>query len=301
MAVISRYFWLYQKSIVWRGDGLAQHYPALHFFNQWVRGMIHSPRSGVPLWSWNIGLGADIIGTLAFPVVGDPFALVSLLFPMARLETALAVMLALRVVAAGVAAAAYFRKMGARQLPAAIRVVLYVFSSFLLIQGRHPYFIGAMVFLPLLLLGVELALRDRISWPLGLFAFLAGISNFYFFYQLTIITVLYAVARYFELSPAEERWRRLLPTAARLGGSYALGSLFAAPLLLPSLAAVRSTARSSEEFVVGLVYPSWVYVSQVAGMASGHARRAFHLPGLRLPGVAAAPGAVPSPPFELRH
>ncbi len=172
----------------------------------------------MPLWSWNIGLGADIIGTLAFPVVGDPFALVSLLFPMARLETALAVMLALRVVAAGNGRRSLLSQDGGTATTRGDRgrpVRLLLVS---LIQGRHPYFIDAMVFLPLLLLGVELALRDRMLWPLGLFAFLAGIANFYFFYQLTIITVIYAVARYFELTPAEDRWRRLLPTAARVGG-----------------------------------------------------------------------------------
>jgi uncharacterized membrane protein YfhO len=268
-AVISRYFWLYGKSTVWRTDGLGQHYPALYAFNEWVRGFLSSPGAGLPLWSWNMGLGADIIGTLAFPVVGDPFALLSLAFPMNALEHAYMALLAVRIVAASVAAAVYFRKMGARPMPAAIGVVLHVFATFLLIQGRHPYFINAMVFLPLLLLGIELALRDRKTWPLALFAFLAAMANFYFFYMLTIITVLYAVARYFELTDRDERWKRVLPTIARVGGHYAMGTALAAPLLLPALAAVLSTARSSSEFDVGVFYPVWVYRSLIAAMASG--------------------------------
>ena len=269
MAVIARYFWLYDKSILWRFDGLGQHYPAIYAYNEWLRGVIASPQAGVPLWSWNMGLGADIIGTLAFPVIGDPFALVSLLVPMAWLEYAMAAMLALRVVASGIAAAVYFRKMGARNLPAALGVVLYVFATFLFIQGRHPYFMNAMVFLPLLLLGVEYALRDRKLWPLGIFVFLTALANFYFFYILTIITVMYAVARYFELTDREDRWRLLLPTAVRVGGVYAIGAALAAPLLLPALFAVLGTARSAQEFGVGLLYPAWVYSSEVAAMASG--------------------------------
>ena len=270
MALIARYFWLYGKSTVWRTDGLAQHYPALYAFNQWIRGIVAVPESGVPLWSWNLGLGADILGTLAWPVIGDPFALVSLAFPMSQLENAFMLMLALRVVAAGAAAAVYFRKMGAKPLPAATGVVLYVFVSFLLIQGRHPYFINAMVFLPLLLLGVEMGLRDRKLWPLALVTFLAAMANFYFFYILTIITVLYAAARYFELTPREDRWRRLLPTVVRVGGFYALGAALAAPLLIPSLLTALGTARAEAKYDVGLFYPAWVYASQVVAMASSH-------------------------------
>jgi len=269
-AVISRYFWLYEKSVVWKTDGLAQHYPALQVFGAWVRGIAASPGSAVPLWSWSMGLGADIIGTLAWPVLGDPFPLLSLGVSPPQLEYAYAALLGLRVVAAGLASAVFFRKMGARPVPAATGVVLYLFATFLMIQGRHPFFISAMVFLPLLLWGVELALRDERRWPLALFAGLAAASNFYFFYMLTIITVFYAVARFLELTAADKRWKQLGPTALRVGGYYVLGAALAAPILLPAIAAALGTARSGAEFEVPLLYPGWVYRSQIAAMTTGH-------------------------------
>ena len=158
-AVVLRYFPLYGKSLIWQFDGLAQHYPALYFFNTWIRGIIRHPELGIPLWSWNMGLGADIIGTLEWPVLGDPFALVSLAFPMRLMESAFATMFVLRLLASGVTSALYLRVMRAKPLPAAMGAIAYVFCTYLFYQGRHPYFINAMVFLPLILTGVEWALR----------------------------------------------------------------------------------------------------------------------------------------------
>ena len=181
-----------------------------------------------------MGLGADIISTLQWPVLGDPFALVSLLFPMAALETAFATMYVLRMLVAGVAAALYFRVMGAKPPPSAMGAVAYVFTTFLFIQGRHPYFINAMVFSsPILLMSLEWALHNRRRWVLVAVVFVTVAANFYFFYILTIVAVIYAVARYFELAEKEERWKRLLPTALRVGGYYTLGVILSGTTAAP--------------------------------------------------------------------
>ena len=170
-----------------------------------------------------MGLGADIISTLQWPVLGDPFALVSLLFPIAALETAFATMYVLRMLVAGVAVALYFRVMGAKPLASAMGSVAYVFTTFLFIQGRYPYFINAMVFLPMLLMSLEWALQNRRRWALVAVVFVTVAANFYFFYILTIVAVIYAVARYFELAEREARWKRLVPTALRVGGTTRSG------------------------------------------------------------------------------
>ena len=217
-----------------------------------------------------MGLGADIIATLQWPVLGDPFALVSLLFPMAALETAFATMYVLRMLVAGVAAALYFRVMGAKPLPSAIGAVAYVFTTFLFIQGRHPYFINAMVFLPILLMSLEWALQNRRRWVLVAVVFVTVAANFYFFYILTIVAVIYAVARYFELAEKEERWKRLLPTALRVGGYYTLGVILAAPLLLPAVAAVMQTTRIASDVPLEAFHRSLHYGEMVIALTTSH-------------------------------
>jgi len=232
--------------------------------------MFRQPGLGVPLWSWDMGLGADIMATLQWPVLGDPFALVSLLFPMAALETAFATMYVLRMLVAGVAAALYFRVMGAKPLPGAMGAVAYVFTTFLFIQGRHPYFINAMVFLPMLLISLEWALQNRRRWVLVAVVFVTVAANFYFFYILTIVAVIYAVARYFELAEKEERWKRLLPTALRVGGYYTLGVILAAPLLLPAVAAVMQTTRIASDVPLEAFHRSLHYGEMVIALTTSH-------------------------------
>jgi uncharacterized membrane protein YfhO len=263
-ALILRYLPLYGKSFFWTTDGVAQHYPALYFLNDWLRGIAHNPGNGVPLWSWYIGLGADIISTLSFYIVGDPFALVSLAFPMRHLESAFALMQVLRVLAATLASMLYFRRLGAKTLPAAAGSVIFVFATYMSFTGLlHPMFFNGMVFLPLLLIGVENVLERRRSWTLAVFVFVAAIGNFYFFYMLTLITMIYAVARYFQISDKTTRWRGLAWEALRFCGYYAVGVAFAAPILLPTLLAITNTARGQTHYDITLLYPMYIYRSIV--------------------------------------
>jgi len=269
MAAVYWYFFAYSKSLVYASDGVAQHYPALYFLNDWLRGIAYNPQAGIPLWSWNIGLGADIISSLSFYVVGDPFALVSLAFPMHAMEYAFATAYALRALAAALASMLYFRKLGAKPLPAAMGAIAYTFTAFLLWAAlHHPMFFNAAVFLPLLLIGVENVLAHRRGWTLTAFAFLAAMGNFYFFYMLTLVTAIYAVTRWFQLAENDRGWGSFVREGLRFAGYYAAGALLAAPILLPSAWGVLHTARSEESWRLTLVYGQQWYRTMLAALAS---------------------------------
>ena len=255
-----RLYLVYGKSLVWYPDGITGHYPALYFFNLWLRRFFYHPELGLALWSWTIGLGADVISTLSWGVVGDPFALVTLLFPMRSMELAYEVAYALRVLCAGLFSLLYFRKMGAKSLPALAGSIIYVFATFLFFSTtRHTFFVSAMVFLPLLLMGVENALARKRSWTLIAAVAITAIGSFYFFYMLTIVTTIYAVARYFERAERHERWSGLLPAAFRLGWRYLLGGLLAAPILIPTLVAILRTSRGQTEYDRTFFYSLWEF------------------------------------------
>ena len=264
-----RLFFIYGKSLMWKPDGPAAHYPSVYFLNLWLRRYVYNPELGLPLWSWTIGLGADVISTLSWSVVGDPFALVTLAFPMAYLEYSYALAYALRILCAGLFSLLYFRKMGAKPLPALTGSLIYVFTTFLLFSTtRHAFFVNAMVFLPLLLMGVENALARRRSWTLVIAVFFAAASNWYFFYMLTIITVIYAVARHFELAEKADRFKTLAFTALRVGGLYLLGGLLAAPLLIPTLVGVLNTARGGADYQRTLFYSALEYRSIIQALGT---------------------------------
>ena len=263
-ALVFRYLPQYGRSNVWAFDALSQHFPALYYFNVWARGMIAHPSLGVPLWSWNLGLGADVIPTLAFYAFGDPFSLLSLAFPMHAMEYAYEALFFARILVAALGAWLYFRKMGARAFGATAGALIYVFTAFTLIAAmRHPFFVTGMVFFPLVLLGIERALRNRSSWLLVLSVALAAIGNFYFFYMIAIVSLIYAIARYFELSPKETRWSGLIPSAIKIGVPYLLGVMLAAPLLFPVAHGVLDSWRGEEHYVQTLFYSLGAYRLQL--------------------------------------
>ncbi len=269
MLVVLRYLPLYDKSLFWYPDGPAQHYPALYFLNDWLRGMAYNPSAGVPLWSWRIGLGADVISTMSWHVLGDPFNLISLLFPMRYLESAFALAYALRIVAAAIVSTLYFRRMGAATLPSAVGSVIYVFATYLTYGAlHHPMFFNGMVMVPLLLIGVENVLERKRSWTLTLFVAASAITNYYFFYIATIITVVYAVARYFQRAEKASRWRGFVREGLRFAGYYVAGIAIAAPTLLPTAWAIANTSRGQADYQLQPFYELWSYRSIVASLSS---------------------------------
>ena len=66
------------KTLLGYYDGTDQLYPALYYYGDWLKGLFSNLIHGtLPTWSWDIGLGSDVITTLGYYVVGDPFALLA--------------------------------------------------------------------------------------------------------------------------------------------------------------------------------------------------------------------------------
>lgn len=169
----------YNKSFVWQGDGIKQHFAILYDFNQMIRNMYEN---GISMLSWNMGLGLDVIGQYSYYVIGDPFAYISLLFPMEHLETAYNIMVLLRMYCVGLAFIAYCKYTIKESINILLGAIIYTFCGFILYAGiRHPYFTNAAIFLPLTLLGIEKLLKENKKVFLTFIIFASAVSNYYFF------------------------------------------------------------------------------------------------------------------------
>ncbi|MBE5999279.1 MAG: hypothetical protein E7237_06670, partial [Sarcina sp.] len=72
-----RYFPAAGKRMVWKGDGLSQHYVALCYYARWGRAVLRSIFAGQPAFptlNLHMGLGSDLFTTLQYYVIGDPFS-----------------------------------------------------------------------------------------------------------------------------------------------------------------------------------------------------------------------------------
>ena len=100
-------FFINNRTFIWQADGLKQHYIILKDFNNIIRSFFKSPKDGIRLFSWNMGLGLDVIGQYSYYVLGDPFAYISLLFPMEKLESAYNFLVLLRLFFVGISFIVY--------------------------------------------------------------------------------------------------------------------------------------------------------------------------------------------------
>ena len=187
-------FLINNRSFIWQGDGIKQHFIILYDFNQMIRNIFNQ---GFLMISWNLGLGLDVIGQYSYYVIGDPFAYISLLFPMDKLELAYSFLVLFRIYCVGLAFIYYCKYTKKEKFNTLLGAIIYTFCGFILYAGvRHPYFTNAVILLPLTLIGTEKLLKENKNTFFIFIIFLSLINNYYFFYMITIINIIYWITKY---------------------------------------------------------------------------------------------------------
>lgn len=255
-------FIINNKSFVWEGDGIKQHFTILYDFNQIVRNIF---RDGIPMLSWNMGLGLDVIGQYSYYVIGDPFAYISLLFPMDKLEIAYNFLVLLRIYCVGFAFIAYCKYTKKEKINTILGATIYAFCGFILYAGiRHPYFTNAAIFLPLTLLGIEKLLKENKKIFLIFIVFLSTLSNYYFFYMITVISVIYGVIKY--ILEYNKGMKEVFEKIASAIICYVIGIFMAGVIFFPTVYAFLCSTRTGTEQAT--IYISGFYENLFTGLFS---------------------------------
>ena len=197
-------FFANEKSLVWSHDGVPQHLNSLAYYGKYLRKVLHTlfieHKLSLPLWDMHIGYGSDILTTLHYYVIGDPLTLLSVFVPASKTEALYAFLIFLRIYLAGIAFSRYsFYHKNSKQATF-MGTMIYIFAGWTIYAAmKHPYFSNPMIYLPLILLGIDKIYKKQKPYVFIWSVALAGLSNFYFFYMLGIFMVLYAIFRYFDL------------------------------------------------------------------------------------------------------
>lgn len=260
----------YNASFIWNPDGSGQHYIALVYWGKYLRKIAKGLLAGqlvIPQFDFSIAFGDDIEATLAYYVIGDPLNLLSALVPSKFTAYLFGALYILRLYLAGVSfgCLAGYKKIPARF--AALGGLVYAFNSFALFFGiRHPFFVNPMIFLPLIILGIELMLDGKRPYLFIIAVFFAAASNFYFFYVLSVFTVMYIFFRLITLYK-KYFFKKLIPSLFKFGGGYSLGVACAAVIIIPIARVFLASSRGGVEYGLNMLYPVNYYASLVGSFA----------------------------------
>ena len=202
------------------------------------------------MYDMGVFLGTDMIGSGSYYGLFDPFMFVCYLLPRAWIPHTYAVMTFLKLAVAALLARMYLKRMGISEWTSRFGALAYAFSGFTTFFEGSPNFTTAMVFLPLVLYGIEQVIREQKPLSLAVGVFLLGISCFFYVVVICIWGVIYALWRFFWTIKSRDWKTNVLVMLFGIGG-FAVGLMLAGFSLLPSL---RETTLSGRSSSIGTAY-----------------------------------------------
>ncbi|MDR0914301.1 MAG: YfhO family protein [Oscillospiraceae bacterium] len=258
------------KSFVWDADAYTQHLPILTYWGQYLREAAVNLFSGnglsLPQWEMNMGAGDDVITTLSFYIIGDPFGYLSAFVPSSYTPYLYSVLVVLRLFCIGIAFSAFCKRFNCGRFASLCSSIIYVFCGFSLYAGiRHPFFLNPLIFLPLILIGVEKILAKEKPFFFIITVALSCASSYYFFYMLVVLTVIYVVIRVLTMHKQRKIFNLLIVAKNLI--LYGIISLFlAAPIVLPSIMVMFGTERFGTNAYVETFYTTAYYRNLYLGL-----------------------------------
>ena len=259
------WFFINNKSLIWQTDGIQQYFVTLVYYGKYLRQIIRelltSGTIKFPMFDFSIGYGSDILTTFNGNPIGDPLNLLSVFFTADKTEFLFCLLAVLRMYLSGIAFSIYCRYMKKPAFSTLIGAIIYAFCGFsLYVVVRHPFFLNPMIYLPLLLIGIEKILAQKRPYSFISMVLISAVSNFYFFYMLTIFLVIYTVIRIFAIF-REERIKNMFRCFWKLTLYYITGLLTACVLFLPVLMLSLTITRGGikTKFAVDALYSLFYY------------------------------------------
>lgn len=272
--VVFHWYFLKGRTFIYRGDGWNQHYKALVYYAEYLRSilreLVYHHRFVLPEWEFALGEGNDILQSLHYYGIGDPFAVFSVLVPTRFMWVYYDFINLLRLYFSGIAFSClcFYTQERIGEYAVLAGALSYVFCHWGFFNAvRHPFFLTPMLYFPLIILGIEKILQKEKPYILIVSVFLAAISNFYYFYNIVLLTVVYVAVRL--LTKYKTDWKAIRSVFIRICGSSVLGAAMSGVILLPVIYAFLGDARMASTTIWHLNYSPTYYIELIWGFFYG--------------------------------
>ncbi len=150
------------------------------------------------LYSFCRSLGGEFGGIYAY-YVASPLSYIVCLFPQDRILEALLFIFLLKTGLCGLSFGYYLHKISSKvkKIPVVTFSILYALCAYAVVQQHNSMWIDALIWLPLLTLGIEQLIKNYKYKLLVVSLAMSLLSNFYIGYMVCIYTALYFFYYYF--------------------------------------------------------------------------------------------------------
>lgn len=282
--LVFSWFIFNKQSFIWEGDGWSQHFRAMQYYAEYVRQIIATlfteHRLVIPNWSFSFGEGNDIVSILHYYVIGDPFVVPSILVPSQYMHIYYAFAIVARMYCAGAAFSFLCKEFGQTNKTAILAgSMVYVFCYWNMFNAiRHPYFVNPLIYLPLIVVGVERIIKGKRPYLFIAAVFLCVVSNFYFLYMLALLSVIYVLIRlgFLYKKDIKSAMIPLIKIAASAIAAAIMGAVIVIPIVISVLGDSRLGAGNSLHLFYSLNYyatlpAAFITTSGAAGLCMGFA------------------------------
>ncbi|MDO5329965.1 MAG: YfhO family protein [Bacillota bacterium] len=231
-----------------------EHQFLMFYYNYWDIWHEFFQTGTFRLYDYSTFLGVDSIGSNSYYGLFDPFVVIMALFPRAWLPQMTAITTFLKLVVTAFFARAYLRYMGINEWIARLGAIAIAFSGFMNFMVGFQNVVSAIVWMPLILLGIEKVIRERkpscLVWGLAML----GITNFFYVVPACIWGVIYAGWRFFQTQFKDHRsWKENCWVIGVGVMAFAVGLMLCSWVMLPS---VRQSSTSGRTTSIGSAYLS---------------------------------------------
>lgn len=228
-------FVIYDKGLfLYYGDFNVQQIP----FYQLVHDTIRNGNIG---WSHHTDLGANIIGSYAFYLIGSPFFWLTMPFPSEAVPYLMAPLLILKTGCMSFTAYLYLKRYVYNKCYAVLGGLLYAFSGFTCFNIFFNHFHEAMIIFPLLLWAIDELFENNRYGVVAVTVFASCMMNYYFFVGQVFFVIIYWFVKVFSGS-----FELKIKNFIQLIFEAVLGLLGTAVVLLPAILCVMENSRLNQ-------------------------------------------------------
>ena len=188
--------------------------------------------NGSIFYSWSRNMSGDFFGLFGY-YLASPFTIIPTLLPRSIMTESILIMQLCKVGAAGITFSYYLQKTKRTDIFGGVLFgTLYALMSYVTVQLMNPMWIDGVIYLPLIILGIEELVCDKRILPFAIPTGLMFIANFYIGYMVGIFAAIYfvifAISEGLVFTP-----KKALARVLRAGAGAVIALMIGAITILP--------------------------------------------------------------------